>query len=280
MIIDFHTHIFSSGVKQDRDKYLSDPLFNQLFASPKAKIATADDLITNMDKSNVDLSVVLNISWANSQRCIESNNNIMEAVNRFPKKLVGFGAVNPWEMDISAKEIERCAKNGLKGIGEIRLERQLFNPENSYLLDGFMNALIDDKMMLLLHCSEPVGHQYPGKGDTTPEMIYRLITRYPEITLICAHWGGGLPFYTLMPEVKQSLTNVMFDTAASPFLYSPVIYRQVLELIGDEKILFGTDYPLIEQSRCVKDVLALQLPEEKAEKILSQNARYLLGLTA
>jgi len=278
MIIDFHTHIFSPHIKQNRSKYLTDPLFHQLYASSKAKLATADDLIDSMDKSGIDMSVALNISWQSSEQCAETNSYVIEAAARYPERLTGFGTVNPGEPEKAAREIERCAQGGLKGIGEMRLEKTLFYPENHLLLDGFVKALINNKMMLLIHCTEPAGHQYPGKGDTTPDLIYQFIKQFPELTIIGAHWGGGLPFFALMPEVKTCLSRVWFDTAASPFLYSPEIYGRVIDIIGKDKVLFGTDFPLIEQVRGLKEVRALRLPVEKEEHLLSLNARYLLGL--
>jgi len=50
------------------------------------------------------------------------------------------------------------------------------------------------------------------------------------LKIVCAHWGGGLPFYALMPEVGKSFTNVFFDTAATVFLYQPQIFEQVSQI--------------------------------------------------
>ncbi len=232
--------------------------------------------MNSMDQNGIDRSVALNISWRSSERCKETNEYIMEAAARYPKRMNGFGTVNLGEPEQVAKEIERCARGGLWGIGEMRLERSFFMPENRSILDEFAHALIDNKMMLLIHSSEPAGHQYPGKGDTTPEVIYQLITRYPKITIIAAHWGGGLPFYALMPEVKKSLTKVWFDSAATPFLYSADIYSRVIDIAGKDRVLFGTDYPLIEQSRGLNEVRALKLPSDQEELLLGKNARHLL----
>ena len=132
--------------------------------------------------------------------------------------------------------------------------------------------------MLLTHASEPVGHNYPGKGTITPDMLYPFITSYPDLTIVCAHWGGGLPFYALMPEVKQAMSNVFFDTAASPFLYNPQVYTQVVQLVGADKILFGSDYPLLAQARLLGEIRSLDLPEETKNLILSGNAQRLLGV--
>ena len=100
-----------------------------------------------------------------------------------------------------------------------------------------------------IHASEPVGHQYFGKGNITPELIYPFIQSFPDLKLVCAHWGGGLPFYALMPEVAQAFNNTFFDTAATPFLYRPQIFKQVADIVGSEKILFGSDYPLLSPKR-------------------------------
>ena len=103
-------------------------------------------------------------------------------------------------------------------------------------------------LAITTHTSEPVGHLYQGKGHTTPDVTMRFIENaraYPNVKIICAHWGGGLPFYALMPEVKDALQNVWFDTAASPFLYSPEIFTIVADLVGADRILLGSDFPLI-----------------------------------
>jgi predicted TIM-barrel fold metal-dependent hydrolase len=123
-----------------------------------------------------------------------------------------------------------------------------------------------------------VGHSYPGKGEATPGMIYPFIIANPELPVVCAHWGGGLPFYSLMPEVRTATENVYYDTAASPFLYSPEIYPLVSELVGADRILFGSDYPVMPPGRLLKEIFNCDLPDDSREDILSGNARRLLGI--
>jgi predicted TIM-barrel fold metal-dependent hydrolase len=74
------------------------------------------------------------------------------------------------------------------------------------------------------------------------------------------------------------MNNVFFDTAASPFLYTPQVYNQVIQLVGADKVLFGSDYPLLAQSRLLKEIKSLDLPEETERLILSGNAQRLLGI--
>ncbi|MDO8567618.1 MAG: amidohydrolase family protein, partial [Dehalococcoidales bacterium] len=69
-----------------------------------------------------------------------------------------------------------------------------------------------------------------------------------------------------------------FDTAASPYLYSAQIYSQATQLVGAEKILFGSDYPLLSPARLLKDINSVNLSDEARELILAGNARRLLGI--
>ena len=277
MVIDFHTHVFSPRIKENIETYVrKDPLLAMLYSSPRAKIATADELIESMDRDRVDVSVILNGGWTSHELCIETNDYIMESVARYPKRLVGFCTAPLQSTKTAIAEIERCIRGGVKGVGEIRLDTQSFDPDE---LLPVIEVIREHNLILLTHASEPVGHHYAGKGKTTPDLLYTLITAYPDVTHVLAHWGGGLPFYALMPEVKEAMRNVYFDSAASPFLYVPDIYKRVSELVGVDKILFGTDYPLLAQRRLLEEIDSLNMPTETREQILSGNARRLLGIT-
>jgi hypothetical protein len=279
MIIDFHTHIVSPKIKQNRDDYARQcRSFASIFSDPKAKLATAEEIIAAMDNDSVDVSVVLNYGWSTQSLCAEVNDYILDSITRYSKRLVGFCSVVPSEDEAALREVERCIQNGAKGIGELRLDDHLKKKKSLAAVKPIVDIIIKHNSILLTHTSEPVGHQYSGKGEATPDMIYRLITTFPDLKLVCAHWGGGLPFYALMPEVKVALKNVYFDTAASPFLYTPQIYSQVVQLVGADKILFGSDYPLIPQRRFLKEISALDLSAATKRKILAGNAKNLLGI--
>lgn len=280
MLIDFHTHIVPPRIKNDRDRYVkSDPCFTVLYASPKAKLATADELIASMDREGIDVSVVLNIGWTRHELCVETNDYILESIARYPKRLVGFCTVQPRSLEAALEEIERCARAGIRGVGEIRPDAQLVNLGSREAVAPLVEAITRNNLILLTHASEPVGHQYAGKGSVTPAVLYPFIMSFPDLTLVCAHWGGGLPFYTLMPEVKKAMSNVFFDTAASPFLYTPQIYSQAVQLVGADRILFGSDYPLLAPRRLLKEIKSLNLPEATERLILGGNAARLLGIT-
>ena len=279
MIIDFHTHVFPPQISKNRSKYIDlDPCFAILYSDPRARLATADELIASMDKDGVDISVMVNIGWITHDLCVETNDYILESIVRYPNRLIGFCAIQPNSTDAAIAEIERCVGGGIRGVGEMRPDTQLFDLRDEEVMAPIVEAMIEKKLTLLTHASEPVGHDYPGKGTITPDMLHPFIASFPDLTVVCAHWGGGLPFYALMPEVKQAMSNVFFDTAASPFLYSPQVYNQVIQLVGADRILFGSDYPLLSHDRLLAEIDSLDLPEETKSLILAGNARRLLGI--
>ena len=277
MSIDFHTHIFPPKINKARQSYIDhDPLFALLYSNKEAKLSTAEELIDSMDKNGISVSVILNIGWSTNELCHETNDYILESVARYPKRLIGFCTVQPKSYHAIA-EVKRCARAGARGIGEMRPDIQSFDLTDEELMAPFIEALRKHNLILLTHASEPVGHDYRGKGAITPDVLYPFTTRYPDVPLVCAHWGGGLPFYALMPEVRKAMQNVYFDTAASPFLYSPQIYRRVADLVGADKILFGTDYPLLSPTRLLEEIETTDLTEAEKKLILSDNARRLLA---
>jgi uncharacterized protein len=275
MIIDFHTHVFSPDIVENRSKYvLDDKLFRMLYSDQKSRLVTTDELICSMDDRNIQKSVILNIAWNSHDRCVKTNDYIMESVARYPDRLIGFCTVCFDKPEIAIKELERCCKGGIKGVGEIRPDRRFLKSDSpSKQVTDF---LIENNLILLTHTSEPVGHSYPGKGEITPETLFPFIERNPDLKLVCAHWGGGLPFYSLMPEVKPFFKNLFFDSAASPYLYYPEVYSQVIRLVGPNNILFGSDFPLLSPKRLLDEIDGLNISLFIKNKITAENALRLL----
>ena len=283
MTVDFHTHIFPPWLRQRRDRWAArDATFEAMYADPSAKMATADELIAAMDRDGIDRAVVMGIGWTDEGLAREVNDYIIESVGRHGDRLAGFAGLNPADRDGAGSEVDRCARAGLIGVGELHPDTQRFDLGDASTMAPLLEASQEHGLIITCHCSEPVGHAYPGKGRTTPEAVWRFIEnarRYPAVRIVCAHWGGGLPFYALMPEVAEALENVFFDTAASPFLYRPDVYSVVAGLVGIEKVLFGSDFPLLGHSRALAHLAKSGLTEAQQQTVLTNGLR-LIGTEA
>ena len=241
-------------------------------------MADAPSLLRAMDRDNIAHAVIMGMGWTSVEVASEANDYLIEAATAYPDRLTAFVSVNPAWGKAAVDEAKRCAAAGLRGIGELHPDTQGIDIADAALMAPLMELARSLDIPVLLHCSEPVGHLYPGKGNTTPEKVWQFIRNFPDNTVICAHWGGGLPFYALMPEVGAALTNVYFDTAASPFLYRSGIFSTVTDLIGADRILFASDYPLMRPSRALGEIAGEPLSDQQRRSILGENAARLLGI--
>jgi hypothetical protein len=276
VIIDCHTHIFPDEVRGNREAFCQeDEGFASIYRNSKAKMAGAEDLIRSMDESGVMKSVVCGFSWGRADLCALHNEYLMKSALRYPDRLIVFISLLPAEPGWSEGELERRVRDGAKGVGEIAFYRRAMRPRDIHLMKPILKRMENERIPLLLHTNERLGHDYPGKGTTPVERFYDLILAFPDLPIVLAHWGGGLPFYELMPEVAGRMAHVYYDTAASPFLYSNRIYPAVAGIVGPKRILFGTDFPLLAPRRYFDELEASGLSEEDRRKILGLN---LLGL--
>jgi len=275
--IDAHTHVFAPEVVAGRERvFARDPYFKQLYEHPKSRLATAEELIAELDGAGFDMAFVCGWGWTDHGLCVEQNDYLIDAVQRYPNRLIGFAAIQPTAGAAAVREVERVANAGLRGVGELMPHGQGYQLDQTAVIAPVAEACQALGLPLLTHTSEPVGHVYPGKGEVTVQTVLHLATSFPELKMICGHWGGGLPFYELMPEVRAATRNVWYDTAASPYLYDPRIYQAAKLLVGAEKLLFGTDFPLLRIKRCARQVTASGLPAEDVAAILGGNAARLL----
>jgi predicted TIM-barrel fold metal-dependent hydrolase len=278
MIIDCHTHIFPNQVKRDRGLFAEkDQGFSSIYQSPKTKIAGVEELIASMDEAGVERSVICGFPWGKPGLCALHNDYLMESASKYPDRLIVFISLLFSDPDWSERELDRGMKGGATGVGEIAFYHHEMSSQDIDSMKPVLTQMERKSIPILLHTNERLGHPYPGKGTTPLERFYELILSFPNLPILLAHWGGGLPFYELMPEVSRMMANVCYDTAASPFLYSKKIYSVVSKIVGTSKILFGTDFPLLSAGRYFKEMKESGLSEEDQKKILGLNFLRLFG---
>lgn len=277
MIIDFHTHIFPPDVREEREDYATrDPTFAEMYADPKAKIATAEELLASMDYAGVAASVALGFAWREHELCVRHNDYLLEAAAKSNGRIIAFCTAN-MATDEAAEEIARCAKASAKGLGELRPESQAWdlNSEPGARLAGLAR---EHSLVLLFHVTEVGGHEYPGKDGLQLGAFYRFALEHTDITIVGAHLAGGLPF--AMPEVPQVSLTALADTAARRFLYPESAYRDLIDRWGPRRLLLGSDYPLVTQAAQIEDVRTNVRRKSERELVLGGNAARVLRLDA
>ncbi len=265
MIVDIHTHIFPPRFIEERARLLAlEPGFAALYADPRARMADAEGLLTSMDGAGVDVSVAAGFWWQDRALAEEHAAYLVEAAARADGRIVPFVPL-----------LAPGAPGDAVGVGEVR--------------EVDPARIVAGGLPLLVHCSEEVGHAYPGKsGGLSPGGLWSLLEAQPDARVIAAHWGGGFPFYALMPEVRAVIDarRLVFDTAASAFLYGHEArepagaVRRGIDLVGLDAVCWGSDFPLREQSVDRDAIEAALQPGRERDAVLGENAARFLGLSS
>ena len=244
--VDAHVHIFPPEIVEERESYRArDQRFAALYGDPRAGMATAEHVVAEMDRTGVATSVVFGFPFRDQGLCREVNDYVLGAVAAWPERLAGLACVSPSEPGATA-ELGRCLEAGMRGSGE------LAPGDSSDDIDGLKKVaglLRERGLALLLHSNEPVGHVYPGKSGFGPAACVACAAAYPGLKIVFAHMGGGVFLYEAMPELRKTLADAYYDTAALPYLYDAGIYRAVEATAGAHKLLFGSDYALLSPAR-------------------------------
>ena len=276
MKIDMHVHITPEEISRNALKVgEKEPYFDLLSKTPKNKFATAEEIVAEMKQVGIDRSVVFGFSFNDMGLCQYVNDYVIEKVKAYPKELIGFISVVP-NHPSATYEIERCYNAGLRGIGELFPAGQPF--EISELKDtaALAECCQHYRLPVIVHMNEPVGHYYAGKTETTFKEIEAFVSHHPDLKIILAHFGGGIFMYEMMKEIKTLFQNVYYDNAASIFLYHESIYRVMREAGVLDKLLFGSDFPLLSPARYEKSITDSGLTESEKEQFYGGNALRLL----
>ena len=279
MLIDCHTHLFPPEIRKTRERFFpEESAFELLYGDPRSQMVGTREMIAAMDAEGVDRAVVFGFPWRRAKNFKPHNDYIMEAVAAHPDRLIGlacFDVAHPK----AAEETRRCLDGGLAGVGELAFYEAAITATSLEMLAPTMEICRERGWPVMLHTNEPVGHQYPGKAPNTLRQIYDLVRRFPKNRIILAHWGGGIFFFNLLKkEVKDVLQNVYYDTAATPYLYDSAIWSAACAIVGADRILFGTDFPLLKPSRYHQEIEAAGVSAADRQRILGGNAAVLWGL--
>jgi predicted TIM-barrel fold metal-dependent hydrolase len=271
-VIDAHTHAFSPDLLAERDRHVErDFWFGELYRNPAALAIHADDLLASTINAGIDQAIMCGFPWSDEGICRQENAYLAAAARQSGGRLAWLGTVVPGNPD-AERDAVWCFENGAAGIGELNADGQRVDLDDAGVWQPLIEAAREAQRPLMLHASEGPGHLYPGKGTATPERLVRWLANAQEIDVVFAHWGGGLPFYELMPEVFALTRRVAYDCAASTYLYRFDVFPRVIDLVGADRVIFGSDYPVLKQGRFLRRSSDVLRDETEAHLVLADNA--------
>ncbi len=240
------------------------------------KWGTAESLISHMDLHGIKSSLVTGFAFQDQGLCRLMNDYVLDSARRYRGRIIPLAVVSPCAKG-ATEEIVRCAQLGAVGLGELFPDGQNLDISDLGQTWRMVGTCMETGMFILFHTAEQVGHQYTGKGNTGPEDAAAFCINHPQIKVVFAHFGGGLWAYESMPEMKLALSNAYYDTAAWPWLYSHKVIEGIFAAGAGSKILFGSDWPILEYGRYERLLSQTSLSQEQREMLLCGNTRDLLS---
>jgi predicted TIM-barrel fold metal-dependent hydrolase len=241
---------------------------------PVQGFASVDHLLRDMDAAGVAKAVLLGWYWENHATCVGQNRFYADCVRAHPDRLLAFATVQPAAGPMAVGEASRALDDGLIGFGELSPHSQHFAIDDP-TWHSILTLAAERQVPVNLHVTDPASRPYPGRVETPLQDFLRLAREFPATQFILAHWGGGLAW----SEEAAELSNVWFDTAASPLLYRAEVWGKA----NSPRVIFGSDYPLIlyPQTELVPGFGGVLDEARKAgasDAVLFRNARSLLRL--
>ncbi|HEY8480301.1 MAG TPA: amidohydrolase family protein [Spirillospora sp.] len=241
------------------------------------------DLVRSFRAQGVEHAVLL--AWdaqVRSGRPPTANAFVADAVRRFDPFFIGFGSVDPWKGQEALAELARFrSEYGFRGV-KFHPPAQGFSPADPRFFPMW-DLIVEQDLVVLAHA----GHTGYGAGlpggrgvrltHARPFPDFEVLTTaFPRLRLICAH--PGWPWHDDLLALAMHKSNVWIDLSGwSPKYLPPSVVQHARTLLKD-KVLFGTDYPVITPSRWIGDLRDLGFSDAVLDKVLYRNAARLLGI--
>ncbi|MDF1662116.1 MAG: amidohydrolase family protein [Planctomycetota bacterium] len=228
--------------------------------------------ISALDYAKVDKAVLC--AWYGPEGPLLSNDTVAEALARYPDRFLGLASVNLYKPMEAVRELRDCVKNlGFKGL---RMLPWLWSlPPN----DRRYYPLYAECVELGVPFCLQVGHSGPLKPSEPGRPIPYLdevACDFPELTIVGGHIG--YPWTTEMIALATKYENVYIDTSAYKPSRYPEELIQFMKTNGREKVLFGSNYPMIQPAECLKELDSLNFDAKIKELFLYKNAKKVFSI--
>lgn len=236
------------------------------------KGVTPEQMVTMLDAAGIE--TVLLSAWHRPGRWVMTNDAVAEICRQFPGRFVGVAAVDLEHPVAAVRELDRAVRD--LGFKALRVIPWLWNrPPN----DKFYFPLYVRCIELGVPFCTQVGHTGPlmpsEPGRPIPYLDEVALT-FPELTIVGGHIG--YPWTDEMIGLAWKHANVFIDTSAYLPRYYPPQLVHFMKTYGKDKVLFGTNFPMLDFGKCAEQARALDLQGVAQTNFLSENARRVFKL--
>lgn len=259
MIIDSHAHIYPEKIAKKATESVG------AFYTIKTKCGgTAEELLTRGKKAGISRYLVH--SAAQNPLQVKSINDFISNTCREHPEFIGFGTLH-MDLDNPEEEIERMETLGIMGV-KMHPDIQQFNIDDERMHKIY--SILENRLPILMHCGD---YRYTYSH---PMRLKNILTRFPKLTVIAAHFGGWSLFDLAVEYLKD--TKCFLDISSSVMFLGNKRSEELINIYGAERILFGSDYPMWDPAEELENFYKLNINSTDRELILYKNISALLHL--
>jgi uncharacterized protein len=273
--IDVVCNIFTEEVKQYR------PSNREAFYQGKMKVEkktmegiSLEEMLRRMDAAGIERAFLIaaKVGPLGHPSCYHLPYELVaRAVSEYPQRFYGLAGVDPTEGMRGVRELERAVKD-LGFIGAHTYPHWFELPINHARYYPFYTKCVELGIPIQMQVGQSMIYaaDYPRRSVGRPIMLDDVACDFPELTLIGIHIG--IPWTDEMIAMAWKHPNVYIGSDAHAPKYWPPSFVHYLRSYGRDKVLFGTDFPVLGFERARTEIEALGLPEEAKRKLLRDNA--------
>lgn len=224
-----------------------------------------------MDDANISKSLIS--AWVAPKNVMISNDEVYNFVSTHPDRLIGVGSVDISKPMQAVAEIKRCVNEfGFKAIRVLPWLWEL--PPTDRLFYPVYTACCE---LGIPFCTQ-IGHTGPLMSSEVGRPIYidRVALDFPDLVIVGGHIG--YPWTEEAIAVATKHPNFYIDTSAYTIRRYPPELVKYLKSNGKEKVLFGTNYPMITPQKALSGLDSLELEPNAKALFLGGNAKRVYDL--
>jgi uncharacterized protein len=232
---------------------------------------TPENLLKLMDKNNVQRAIVFPFTPTDLD-FRKANDAIAKAVAKYPDRLIGFGRVDPRQVNASVAEVQRI-------VTKLKLSGVKVHPfEQAFRVNSDSVRPIFKKCAAL---EVPVFTSGGAPVVSTASQVGDLASELPNLTIIAAHCcqldGSGMGEFDALAAVKEN-KNLFMETSGFPETRLDGFWEMVIKAVGAERLIYGSDSPEMNMAVEIMRVTATDMMAGQRAQVLAENISGILGL--
>lgn len=258
-VVDAHVHVYPEKIALRAAESVGD-----FYQYPMFKEGSIPAMLAAVEGSPITHHIIYSVATKPSN--VESINDFIAAECKKHPNFVGFMAMHQ-DYPNPEDEIERAIGLGLRGM-KLHPDTQKVNMDDDRLMRIY--ELIEGRMPLVMHCGD-------YRTDFShPRRMKRILHEFPNLVVDAAHFGGWSVFDLAVEYLENE--NCFLDMSSSQKFLGRRRTRELCEIYGADRILFGSDFPMWDPSEEFEMFESLDFPKADFEKMTWHNAERFIGM--